>query len=49
MASEKRLPNQEEAAAGALSPANAAGLASDADLLATAGRYGSVRRRPPGR
>jgi AbiV family abortive infection protein len=43
MAPEKRLPNQDEAAVGAaLAAANAAGRLGDADLLATAGRYGSA-------
>jgi AbiV family abortive infection protein len=43
MASKKRLPNPDEAAAGAaISAANAASLLSDADLLAAAGRYGSA-------
>lgn len=39
----KRLPNEREAQAGAtVAAANAAGLLSDADLLAGVGRYGSA-------
>jgi AbiV len=39
----KRLPNEREAQAGArAAAANAAGLLSDADLLAGVGRYGSA-------
>jgi hypothetical protein len=41
----KRIPNEREAQVGAtVAAANAAGLLSDADLLAGVGRYGALCR-----